>query len=634
MFGDSLGRVKRVLVVMLSSIIVLALSPFSARAINVTTYHYDNFRTGWNPNETVLTPSSVANGNFGVLAVATLSANIGAQPLIVQNVTISGQQAPHDIVYLVTNQNDVAAYDATTGKRYVQVNLGAPPPRGTFPLTVVVGILSTPVIDISRNAIYVVSCTFENNVPVYRLHELSLTSLIDIVPSVVIAGTHKVADGSTIQFNAAVQRQRPALLEANGNIYVAFGSFNDLDGTTTRGWLLGWNAGTLAPLVANEVTNISVSTTGNCGKNTPAGPCYLTSIWMSGFGPAADEDNNIFFVTANSQTNTYNPPSAIQESAVKVSNNLKTLKDIFTPYQVNTWDNDDLDFGSGGLTILPEQPGDVRFLAVTAGKSGGMYLLDRHNMGGYVPNGPDNVVDIVNIGACYCGESYFTGSDGVGRVVSSGGVNEIIWKLKTSPPVALVQESKSAALDTGQDRGFFTVVSSNGTQSQTGIVWAVARPNTTQGDLTLYALNAADSTTIFSSVAGTWPNVLENANVTPVVANGKVYVWGGTRLVIMGLGASRTSVAPSSPSLIDQRAPGHEIFGTVTTVNGTMIGLQTRKGTTVMVDNSGAFAHHRSSQVFVGQKLMVDGDYDKDGVLHATLTLRAKSSPLLWYSDK
>ena len=32
----------------------------------VTTYHYDNYRTGWNPNETILTPANVNNSSFRV----------------------------------------------------------------------------------------------------------------------------------------------------------------------------------------------------------------------------------------------------------------------------------------------------------------------------------------------------------------------------------------------------------------------------------------------------------------------------------------------------------------------------------------------------------------------------------------
>lgn len=38
----------------------------------VATYHYDNFRTGWNSNETILTPSNVNSKTFGLLLLVTL----------------------------------------------------------------------------------------------------------------------------------------------------------------------------------------------------------------------------------------------------------------------------------------------------------------------------------------------------------------------------------------------------------------------------------------------------------------------------------------------------------------------------------------------------------------------------------
>ena len=626
--------VKRTVSALLASLMFVALSAGHAAAINVTTYHNDNFRTGWNSNETVLTPSSVTTGNFGVLATVKTSYYISGQPLIVQNLVVKGQTKPRDVVYVVTQDNGVAAYDATTGRALMHVYLAPPPPRGSYPIPVIVGILSTPVIDVSLNSIYVLSSSYESSQPVYRLHRLSLTNLTDVVPSVVVAATNVASDGSTpIQFSAAAEQNRPALLETNGNVYAAFGSFADLDDTVTRGWVLGWNATTLAPLAGNAPTNRNINTTGVCGRVNESGPCYLTSIWMSGFGPAADEDNNIYFLTSNSQSGTYEPPFAIQESAVKVSNDLTMLQGIFTPYQVDKWDTADEDFGSGGLTILPEQPGPIPYLAVAAGKSGTMYLLNRLSMGGHVTKAPDNVVGQVTIGACWCGESYFTGSDGIGRVVSSGGVNEAIWKVQTSPSVALVQESQSPVLESGQDRGFFTAVSSNGTQPQTAIVWALARPTTKMGDMTLYALNAADSSVLFQSIAGTWPDVKQNANVAPVVANGKVYIRGGAQLVILGLGASKPGL-PANTRLIDPRPLGHEVYGTVTAIDGAKISLQLRTGAMLTVDNSGPVAKHRTQEVFVGEPLVIDGDYDRAGVYHASLTLRAKSSPALWYSDK
>jgi hypothetical protein len=133
------------------------------------------------------------------------------------------------------------------------------------------------------------------------------------------------------------------------------------------------------------------------------------------------------------------------------------------------------------------------------------------------------------IGGCWCGESYFTGWDGIGRVVSSGGNQIIVWKLRTSPAAILVKESTSPALPASvQEPGFFTSVSSNGTGK--AIAWAVGRPvNNNPAFVTLYALGPraaaqGNNRWLFSHVAGTWPNTTGDANIVPVVVNGRAYV--------------------------------------------------------------------------------------------------------------
>ena len=59
----------------------------------------------------------------------------------------------------------------------------------------------------------------------------------------------------TYTFQASKNRQRAALLEANGNIYVGFASFCDFFANLSRGWVLGWNASTLTPLAANQLND-------------------------------------------------------------------------------------------------------------------------------------------------------------------------------------------------------------------------------------------------------------------------------------------------------------------------------------------------------------------------------------------
>ena len=81
----------------------------------------------------------------------------------------------------------------------------------------VIGITSTPVIDIASGLLYVMSYTEESGMPVYRLHALDIATLADSVPPVVVAASQTLADGSSYQFQAAYSRQRPraAALQRN-----------------------------------------------------------------------------------------------------------------------------------------------------------------------------------------------------------------------------------------------------------------------------------------------------------------------------------------------------------------------------------------------------------------------------------
>src|SRR5215472_18887748 len=121
-------------------------------------------------------------------------------------------------------------------------------------------------------------------VPTYRLHALSLTTLADAIPPVVVTASHRLTNGTTYTFQASKDRERAALLEANGNIYAAFTSFCDFFANVSRGWVLGWNANTLTALAANQLNNkLALS-----AKNV-----FLSSVWMSGSGLAASDAGDI-----------------------------------------------------------------------------------------------------------------------------------------------------------------------------------------------------------------------------------------------------------------------------------------------------------------------------------------------------
>ena len=367
---------------------------------------------------------------------------------------------------------------------------------------------------------------------------------------------------------------------------------------------------------------------------------------MSGYGIASDSSGDLFFTTGNSDTlQTDN----LQDSAVRLSSDLTTVNDYFTPYNVALNDEHDQDFSSGGLMLLPDQPGPVPQLAVAAPKYGSLFIMNRSpgEMGGFVAGGP-NKSRSIKLGGCWCGPSYFAGADGIGRVVTSQGDVLNTWRVNTAIKNPLILEGASTLPSSIQDPGFFTSVSSNGTQSGTAVIWAVSRPTSAAPpNLTLYAFNAAPTVgalpVLYSAVAGTWPNLGGNANIVPVVANGNVYVASYQTLTIFGLLSSQalvkrgvtpqTGVEAKPLAASRSREPaGPEIFGVVTSVTGNQIVVQLRSGRSVSVDLTDAFKAFQTVIPSVGENVEVRGRIGPDGSLAATSMLRAKT-PATWGPD-
>jgi hypothetical protein len=604
-------------------------SPPSPQPVAVTTYHYDTLRTGWNNHETTLTATNFPS-TFGILQTVMLDDQVDAQPLIVPGQTIAG--GTHDVVYIATESNTIYGIDASSGAIILQRNLGSPVPAplGCTNNGPNVGITSTPVIDLSANALYVIAYV-NNPRPTYILHALNLTDLTDKPGSpITVAASHTLTNSSTFTFNAQYQRQRPALLELNGNIYAGFGSFCDFQANNSRGWLLGWGAQSLVALPANELDDTQA---------TSPDSFFLSSIWMSGYG-IAGTGTALYFSTGNSAPTTYDGTTNIQESVVTLSNQLGLLG-TFTPSNVAALDEGDVDLGSGGVLLLPSQSGKFSNLAVTAGKDGRLFLLNRDAM--QTPGfNSAAALDTHQLSGCWCGPSFFTGSDGISRVVTSAGSALNIWQLQQSPSPKLIQEGTATIPTSSQDPGFFTVVSSNGTNSGTGIIWAVGRPATTTS-VTLYAFAATVSggtyQLLFSSPAGSWPYTQGNANIVPVVANGKVYVASYQALTIFGIPSTpEVSAAPriASPLPVPPVAPSspHQITGTLLAINGSTLTIQTRTGKTVSIDGSKAAKNKQFAILGLRKPYTVQGSsFNAVGTLQAISISRAKDSSALWPSD-
>lgn len=631
------GRALRVLACVLG----FALASMSgAFAVSVTTYHNDTLRTGWNKLETQLTVSNVLHGaggnTFKRTSVTTLDDQVDAQPLVLSNQAITGKGV-HDVVYVATEGNTLYAIDANTGVILRQRNFGPPVPIDSLPGGCNnngnnIGITSTPVIDQAAGTMFLIADRFSTTgAPKYYLHAIDVSSLADVVPPVVVSATGTLTNGHAYHFNARVSRQRAALLLSHGKVYAGFASYCDVSADQSRGWVLGWDAATLAPLAANELANKRAASTDTY---------FLTAIWMSGFGLASSTGGDVYFVTGNSDPSgdSIDSVTNIAESAVQLTGDLGTLRSVFTPDNAVPLEQGDGDFGSGGLTLLPPQPGLFPNLAVAAGKDGQMYLLNADNLNNNT-TGRKRILGAYGIGSCWCGASYYTASDGVGRVVSSGGGSVGIWKVRANAnATSLTFFHSSADLGGVQAPGFFTSVSSNGTTAGTAVIWAVSRPDgSADENVSLFAFNGAGAT-LFQGIAGTWPNTGGNSNLVPTVANGHVYVGSFQSLAIFGLSNGPGARIPATPHRVAARASlaagQHEVFGTVRSIGKGKLVLAKRAGALLTVDTSAAIRTMQFAEPTVGHGVLVRGTYKLDGSLAADTVLHAKDNARMWQSDR
>ncbi|HLZ91666.1 MAG TPA: hypothetical protein VKQ28_08115 [Candidatus Acidoferrum sp.] len=506
----------------------------SASSIDVTTYHYDNFRTGENINETTLTTANVNQTKFGKLGELMVDGKVDAQPLYLSNLSISG--GTKNVLYVATEHGSVFAFDADNVSGTAAVPLwksstlqtGEVPSddRGCGQVTPEIGITSTPVIDRTRGAIYVVSVSKNSATGnyVHRIHALDLTSGKELFggPTTVTAtfpGSGAGSVSGVITFDPREYNERPGLLELNGTIYTTWGSHCDAGPYTS--WMMAYSADTLKQTsVLNLVPN------GSDG-----------GIWMSGGAPAADAAGSIYFIIGNGTFDTVLNANGLPSQGdcgncyVRVSSTLPlTLLDLFTPLNTVTESGGDVDFGSGGPLLLPDVidgSGKVRHLAVGSGKDANIYVLDRDSMGKFSAV-QDNIYQLISgqlAGGEFAKPSYFNGTvyygavgDSIKAFPISGG------KLATTP------SSKTATLFTFP--GATPTISANGTGN--GIVWAVQNGN----PAVLHAYDASNLATEFynsNQASGARDQFSGNKFIVPVIANGKVLVGTPNSLAVFGL---------------------------------------------------------------------------------------------------
>jgi hypothetical protein len=506
----------------------------SASNIDVTTYAYDNLRTGQNTSEMTLTPANVTSSKFGKLGEFVVDGLVDAQPLLLSNLNIPGTGSKN-VLYVVTEHDSIYAFDADsisstggTALWHVSALLSGETTsdnRGCGQVTPEIGITSTPVIDRSRNAIYIVAMSKDSQGNYFqRLHALDLTTGKELYggPTTIQAtfpGTGANSSNGNIVFDPKQYKERAGLLQVGGTIYTTWASHCDISPYT--GWVIAYNADSLARSgVLDLVPN------GNDG-----------AIWMSGGAPGADASGNIYFIMGNGTFDTTLNSSGFPVNGncgncfAKISSNAPlTLLDYFTPLNTQSESNSDTDFGSGGELLLPDildVTGKTRHLGVGSGKDANIYVVDRDNMGKFNANS-DNIYQQINgqlAGGVFSKPSYFNG------IVYYGAVNDAI---KAFP----ISAGKLATGPSSQSPHTFTYPGSNPIISASGttnaIVWAVENTNPVAVLHAYDAINLATELYNSNQAPSGRDNFSNNKFITPMIANGKVYVGTSKSVAVFG----------------------------------------------------------------------------------------------------
>jgi hypothetical protein len=519
-------------------------------AKSVLTQLNNNCRTGANLSETTLHTSNVDAVHFAKLAAIPVDGYVFAQPLYYPNLVVNG--TTHNVVFVATFNDSIYAFDADNFTTLWHTSVGIPlgkfepptqscgngiPPDGQNVLGCVVGVVSTPVIDPSTNILY---CAKVDSAATWWLVGLNIAT--GQVARVAEIGT------SVSGFNPANELQRPALLLSSGNLYIAFGAYNDA--IPAAGYILAYRA--------SDFTFLG-------SQPTVSGLTQLGSIWQSGRGPVASQAGNVFFETGNANGatytgNAYSSSSILAEGVVEVNSSAESPQ-IYQPNYPNYYPNPavppcynktycdnpkdqdakDFDLASSGPMLLPRTS-----LLLAGGKMGISYLLNTSNLAAgsiqrFRSAGDASATSNFELHSV----SYWDRSTGgQSPLFYVWGVGDVLRSYTFNFTRQVFSTTPVKGPTTAQFPGGTITLSANGDAAGSGIVWGTY--TTTGGNQQgppqfipvpgiLAAYDASNVSRLLYSSSQVWSNqplslgqgdsLVDFAKFTPVtVANGKVFI--------------------------------------------------------------------------------------------------------------
>ncbi len=446
-----------------------------------------------------LTRAAAASVHADPSFSATVPGAIYAQPLYV-----TGGGGP-DLVVVATEQNQVAAFDVTSGRTVWARQLGAPVPLSALPCGNIdpLGVTGTPYVEASTRTIYLDAMTTPDGGTTMR-HLVFALSVDDgstragwPVDVAAVAAAHGLA------FDSAVQNQRGALALVSGTLYVPYGGhFGDCG--EYRGWLLA------IPVASPTTASLWRTAARGGGVWAPSG--------------VASDGGHVFVTTGNTfGAATWSGGEAILRFAAGADLGPVT-PDFFAPSNWPDLDAGDVDIGSTGPVLVDVPGATPAALAIGLGKDGKIYVADRANLGGVggalaVAQVASGV--IINAAAAYTtalGTYVVFRGAGNGCPAGLGGDLTAVRISPGAPPTVSVAWCASAG-----GRGSPMVTTTDGHSEP--IVWVVGA----EGDGRLHAYDGDTGASVLAPVAiGAGVRRFQ----TPIVAGGGrifVAVDGGVR---------------------------------------------------------------------------------------------------------
>jgi hypothetical protein len=496
------------------------------------TVSQDSNRDGWDQSETGLSPSVVKGGTFKALPgfPVRLNGQVYAQPVVVGHEVIVATE--NDMVYGINGATGHIDWAKSVGTPYRIKTCNNIAPN--------IGITGTPVYDPGSGLVYLVAQVKGG----YKLFGVNPgTGAVSTIAG--IGG--RPSNDSHITFSTNQQLQRPGLLLDNGWVYAAFGSH--CDHQPYAGYVAGVNLSTHATTLWTDEANL---------VNNQAG------IWQSGGGMMA-VGNQIYFTSGNGVSPApgpgTSPPHQLAESIVRLANNGSTLsaKDFFSPDNAPKLDSADSDWGSGGPVGLPFGTSAYSNLIVQAGKADGIFVLNGNNLGGRKSSSNSAALAVFGgVGgqwghpAAFGNTTLTPGTSGADDYLYYAGKSDYLRVLRfgaNGSGTPTITDIANSASTMGYGSGG-PVVTSNGNDPSTAVVWVVDRGSKNSGTLQAYPATPSSPGWPSGCTSGCKLHPLFSASTgtaasfaTPATSNNAVYV-GTLNGYLYGFGTPGAGAAP------------------------------------------------------------------------------------------